>query len=327
MAPPESATSYPSISVAMCTYNGERYLREQLESIAAQSLRPTEIVICDDGSDDSTLSIAGEFARAVDFDVKIVRNDVNLGVAKNFEKAIGQCGGELIALADQDDLWYPNKLERLSARMAENLSAGGVFSDADLIDESSQPTGECLWKIFHFGSHEQRLVDRGEAARLLCVLNFVTGSTMIFRASLRPSLLPVGAAWIHDGWFAWMLVLYSRLDYLPERLMAYRVHSAQKCGVGARGFRQRLANLRRSWSELHADKAERFEALEARCAERGGCSEQTMKEVRQVVEFSRMRANLPRSAVSRATHVLPKILWYRRYSRWMPAMVRDIVRG
>lgn len=311
----------------MCTYNGARYLREQLQSIASQTLRPTEMVICDDGSSDQTLAIAEEFAHTVDFDVKIVRNDINLGVAKNFEKAIGLCSGELIALADQDDLWYPEKLERLAARMAQDPSTGGVFSDADLIDENSQLTGEHLWKIFRFGPHEQRILERGEAAHLLCLRDFMTGATMMFRASLRPSLLPVGAAWIHDGWFAWMLTLYSRPGYVPERLMAYRVHSAQQCGVGARGLRQRLSNLCRSYSGLHANKADRFEALEARCVERGGCSTQTMREIRQVVEFCRMRANLPPTAASRATRVLPKILWYRRYSRWMTAMLHDIVSG
>lgn len=311
----------------MCTYNGERYVREQLESIAAQSLRPAELVICDDGSSDTTLAIAAEFARTVDFEVRIVRNDVNLGVAKNFEKAIGLCSGELIALADQDDLWYPNKLERLSARFVQNPSLGAVFSDADLIDEHSQCTGGRLSKVFPFGRREQQVLERGEAAHLLCLRDFLTGATMMFRASLRPSLLPVGAAWIHDGWFAWMLVLNSRLEYVPERLMAYRVHSAQQSGVGARSLRERIGNLRTSFSALNANKAERFEVLAARCAEGGGCNEQTMKEIRQVVEFCRMRANLPATAMSRVARVLPKILWYHRYSRWTTAMIRDIVRG
>ena len=147
------------------------------------------------------------------------------------------------------------------------------------------------------------------------------------RASLRTSLLPVGPAWVHDGWFAWMLVLYSRLTYLPERLMAYRIHSAQSCGVRTRGFRKRLATLRRSYSGLHANRAEQFESLAARCAERGGCSDQTMREIRQGAEFYRMRANLPPTAMSRSTHVLPNIPLYRRYSHWMQDIFRDIVRG
>src|SRR5947208_14214106 len=99
-----------SISVAMCTYNGERFLKEQLESLAAQTRQPDELVVCDDRSTDSTPHIVEAFARAAPFPVRLEVNDRCLGSTKNFEHAILRCTGALIALSDQDDVWHPEKL-------------------------------------------------------------------------------------------------------------------------------------------------------------------------------------------------------------------------
>src|SRR6266567_6944512 len=105
------------ISVAMCTYNGARFLREQLESIAAQSRLPDELVVCDDGSTDETVETIKAFVGRAPFAVRLEINSKNLGSTKNFEKAIGLCEGEIIALADQDDVWKPQKLAVLEATL------------------------------------------------------------------------------------------------------------------------------------------------------------------------------------------------------------------
>src|SRR5271168_1256902 len=95
------------VSVAMCTYNGAAYLEEQLESLALQSFPPEELVVCDDVSTDATPQILDDFARRAPFSVRIVKNSANVGYRRNFEQAIGLCQGEVIALSDQDDFWYP----------------------------------------------------------------------------------------------------------------------------------------------------------------------------------------------------------------------------
>src|ERR1700728_4505611 len=100
------------ISVALCTYNGERFLRHQLESIQQQTRLPDELVVCDDRSTDQTLAIVRELAGTVSFPVVIDQNHETLGSARNFEKAIRLCTGDLIALSDQYDIWYPNRLQR-----------------------------------------------------------------------------------------------------------------------------------------------------------------------------------------------------------------------
>ena len=100
------------ISLAMTTYNGEDYLEEQLESFLRQTRIPNELIVCDDGSRDSTLNILEAFQLKAPFPVMINRNVENLGYTKNFENALSKCSGELIFLSDQDDIWEANKVHR-----------------------------------------------------------------------------------------------------------------------------------------------------------------------------------------------------------------------
>lgn len=317
-----------TVSVAMCTYNGERYLREQLSSIAAQTVRPAEVVICDDASTDDTMAILEEFARTAGLDVKIFRNATNLGSTRNFEQAIERCSGELIALADQDDVWHAGKLERMMERLAEDPSLGAVFCDAELIDEHSRPTGGSLWQSIYFGRDEQALVERGQAHKLLCHRNVVTGAAMMFRAALRPQLLPIDATWIHDGWMAWMVVLHSRLGFVPERLMGYRVHPAQHVGVPLRDWRLRLrlSRLRKSDAKVCAEKARRFEALAAYCGECRDCSLEILGDIRNVIELCRMRERLPSGVLSRANLVFSHVGLYTAYANGLRTILRDLLR-
>src|SRR5271156_421330 len=149
------------ISVALCTYNGERFLPQQLAGIQQQTRLPDELVVCDDRSTDRTLAMLGEFAAAVSFPVEIISNTETLGSTKNFEQAIRLCGGDLIALSDQDDLWYPNRLERSEQEFMAHPQAGLVFSDADVIDDQNRPLGETLWQQLGFvGKRKHELLTR-----------------------------------------------------------------------------------------------------------------------------------------------------------------------
>ncbi len=134
------------LSIAMCTYNGAKYIQEQLDSIAAQSRLPDELVVCDDRSSDNTIEIVKSFGSKVPFPVRLYLNEENLGIIKNFEKAISLCTGNIIALSDQDDVWKPNKIEKILTAFAENLGAGYVFSNAELVNESLMPLGSSLWE-------------------------------------------------------------------------------------------------------------------------------------------------------------------------------------
>ena len=101
------------ISIAMATYNGEMFIRQQLDSFSWQTLLPSELIVCDDGSTDGTLSIVSDFARSAPFPVKIFNNPARLGYTANFLQAARMCEGDLIAFSDQDDEWFPQKLDRV----------------------------------------------------------------------------------------------------------------------------------------------------------------------------------------------------------------------
>src|ERR1700727_745441 len=231
----------PRISVAMCTYNGATYLREQLESIARQTRLPDELVICDDGSSDSTSEIVEEFARGVSFPIRFFRNAQNLGSTRNFEKAIGLCSGDLIALSDQDDIWMPEKLSRQASMMENEPQLGGIFTDGHLVDAQSKLRERSLWSRFGFTPNLQTKFRSGDGISILLKKSVVTGATLMIRREGLQSILPIPLSWVHDGWIAWMLTIYSKLTPLNEPLIAYRVHSNQQVGVPIERLREKIA--------------------------------------------------------------------------------------
>jgi glycosyltransferase involved in cell wall biosynthesis len=219
------------LSIALCTFNGARYLPEQLQSFAEQGRPPDELVVCDDVSTDGTPELLERFRQAAPFPVHIHRNATNLGSSKNFEQAIGHCTGDVIALADQDDAWLPHKLAKIEAAFAADANLGLTFSDGVLIDESSRTTGERLWPNLPFPPREQQRFDRGEGARLLLRFNLVTGAACAFRADLRGYVLPIAPGWVHDAWIGVLAAAFARARTEPEPLVLYRAHGEQQIGV------------------------------------------------------------------------------------------------
>lgn len=118
--PVDRTASRPRVSIAMATYNGERHVGEQLESLAAQTVLPWELVVTDDGSSDRTLEIIEKFARTAPFPVRMFKNPERLGYGDNFLKAAAICSGSQIAFCDQDDVWNVKKLERSIALFADS---------------------------------------------------------------------------------------------------------------------------------------------------------------------------------------------------------------
>lgn len=133
-----------TISVAMATYNGARYLSEQLESFAAQTRLPDELVVCDDGSTDGTPALVDAFAARAPFSVRLHRNGVNLGYNRNFAQAIGLCAGDTIFVSDQDDVWYPHKIATMAALMDRHPDAMVATCDQDIADADGRATGSTV---------------------------------------------------------------------------------------------------------------------------------------------------------------------------------------
>lgn len=218
-------------SVAMCTYNGAKYLTEQLGSLLTQERPPDELVVCDDGSTDGTIALLQQFAASSPFPVRILENPLNLGFSRNFAQAIRLCRGDLIALADQDDLWYPAKLRRLEEIFQRELGIEGVFSDGEIVDETSRPVGRTLWQSFLFGRNDQQRFRSGRGVDALLRRNVVTGMALAVRRSASDLLLDMPPSWMHDGWLAMLIEIRSGLYACPDRLVGYRVHHEQQAGT------------------------------------------------------------------------------------------------
>jgi glycosyltransferase involved in cell wall biosynthesis len=309
----------------MCTYNGGRFLREQLSSIAKQSLLPDELVICDDGSTDTTSQIVLDFISVAPFEVRFIRNDIRLGTTRNFEKAVNLCRGRFIALADQDDVWRPAKLETLLGILESNPEVGGVFSDAHLINENSQQTGNRLWKTKHFSPGRETL-SADQMADILLKENVVTGATMMVRADILHLLLPVGAHWLHDGWMAWMLVLYSQIGFVSIPLIDYRIHDQQQVGADTPSIGERLQRGRLAGGRHFVDFALQFEALRDCLSARPASHFPVRKaQFEGKIRHMYMRAQLSGNPVARGIRILRFSGDYKRYSRGISSMLRDLV--
>lgn len=202
-----------SISVAMATYNGRRYLPEQLASLVAQERRPDELVVCDDGSTDGTVELLGEFARTAPFRVRIHRNERNLGVLRNFEKALSLCEGDLVFMSDQDDVWLPDKISEVVQVFESTPGALAVINDKLIVDENLVPTGATmLGNIRGFGSPDG---------------NFVAGCCSAFRSDWLRIALPIPEGAIaHDTWLVGLAHRLGVASISEKPLQYYRRHGA-----------------------------------------------------------------------------------------------------
>jgi len=222
-----------TISIAMATYNGESFLREQLDSFLWQTRLPDELVVCDDGSNDRTLDILDRFARQAPFPVKTYCNPKNLGSSKNFEKAINLCSGDLIYLSDQDDVWLPDKLREMEQAFLKYPNASYAFSDAFVVDEKLKILRHSLGGYYHLSFDDVTHFPPGDFFLQLISLRHMVihGCTIVLNAQFRDYLLPIPDYWAHDEWISIMGSLAFEVIAVPSKLINYRQHSKQQYGV------------------------------------------------------------------------------------------------
>ena len=230
------------ISVALCSFNGDRFLRQQIESILNQTLPVDEIIISDDGSSDGTLEIIREYEQKHCNLFKVHTNPFQLGTIKNFEIAVGICSGDIIFLSDQDDIWLPEKVRCITDFFKKHKDALLVFTNAYLIDEDNKVMSNSLWEKWDFTKELQdKWKDNRKAFQdLLVNRNKVTGATVAFRSVLRGKALPVfvrNGYW-HDAWLALHAAAMNGLYFIQSPLINYRIHASQQVGVGTMVPRQ-----------------------------------------------------------------------------------------
>jgi len=216
------------VSVAMCTYNGEKYLSEQLESIINQTVQPDEIVICDDCSVDKSINVAKSMLANWQGQVKIIKNEYNLGYKLNFQKAISLCTGNIIFLSDQDDMWHKDKVKKVMAVFNADEAAIMVFHDVNIVDDILSVKETSFWKGLQFSPEAFFNKDYD----ILYRHNVVQGAACAFRRELFGYAQPFCKEAHHDEWLALVAQLNNKIVPIPEQLAYYRQSADNALGSG-----------------------------------------------------------------------------------------------
>lgn len=314
----------------MCTYNGAKFVREQLDSIAAQSVVPDEIVIVDDCSTDNTVEIIRDFMRNAPLPVHLHVNEANVGrlpkgITHNFEKACALCTGELIFTSDQDDIWVPNKVARMSEVLLADPGIGGVFSDGQLVHQDGTPKGTRLSETTGLNSREQAQLARGDGLPLVLSMTKVYGSSMMFRASLLPKILPVPQHWWFDAWAACVATVYMRLVFLNEDLYHYRIHPNQSVSASLQTVSQKIERWQRSAADYWQRSEGPLKDLHARLSdEHEARFDPYLRYLEGRMNLLRFRASMPANRIARSAAILPRSRDYFAYFNGWRSLAKDL---
>jgi glycosyltransferase involved in cell wall biosynthesis len=316
------------ISVTMATYNGGRWLVEQLDSLADQTRMPDELVVCDDGSTDSTPDILREFAGRAPFPVRIFIQPNRLGVTGNMQSAIAAADADVIAPCDQDDVWHPDKLELFEKAFAAEAELDMVFCDADVVGEELEPMGYSLWDAVGFDVCARRRARRDGLASILVKFNVVTGTAMAFASRRRDLILPIPGEWLHDGWIGMLLVVAGRCKWIEKPLLAYRQHPHQQIGAANRSWRQQIQVARKMDAAYFDCLARNFQECLERLQQRNATiSPKERKMLREKIEHCQARRDMRHSALGKPIAVTRELLRcrYGRLSLGWKSVMQDLL--
>jgi glycosyltransferase involved in cell wall biosynthesis len=205
--------SLPKVSVVLCSFNGEKHIEEQLQSVMQQTYSNLEFIFSDDASTDDTVAIMENLSKA-DERVKIFRQQTNIGYNGNFVSACQKAAGEFIAICDQDDIWHPEKISRMMAGWVKDVPlmyCNSIRFSGDEIPKD--PDDNPLYRRFE-----------GKDLRKLSVFNTISGHALIFKRRFLNSILPVPEKLMYDWWAGAVASCNGGVGYLHDILVYQRVH-------------------------------------------------------------------------------------------------------
>lgn len=217
------------IDILMATYNGEKYVREQIESILNQTYSEFRLVICDDFSRDNTYNILKEY-EIKDERIVLHRNETNLGYIKNFEKLLTLVENDYFMFADQDDVWYETKVEDTLKKLDETKS-DLVFTDLEVVDENLNTLNDSYNTLMKY----KRKILRADGYNKIYLYNVVTGCTTLTKSKYIKEILPLpnNKNLIHDHYIPLVISLCGgKIEYLDKPTIKYRQHGKNQVGTG-----------------------------------------------------------------------------------------------
>lgn len=232
-----------TIDILLPTYNGEKYLKEQLDSILNQTYKNIRLIISDDCSKDSTPKILEEY-RNKDERIELYLQKENIGVVKEIEFLLKKVKSNYYMLADQDDVWLPIKVEK-SIETLKKQNADLVFGDLEVVDQNLKTIYPSFGDFMLLNRKINKYID---SYKVNYLYNCVTGCTVLSKKEFIEKILPIPTEskyLIHDHWIGLVVALNGKLVYMPEKYIKYRQHGNNQVGTDkiSHGFK-RLEQVR-----------------------------------------------------------------------------------
>jgi glycosyltransferase involved in cell wall biosynthesis len=323
----------------MCTFNGERFVGAQLESILSQTCPPDEIIVCDDCSQDGTVGIVRSIAKEHSVEMQIVQNEKRLGYLDNFESAIKCTAGDLIFLSDQDDVWFPDKVGSMVPAFTQNPEVVLAYSDAVLTDVELRPTGETM-----FSRRKGMQLGKAQSVRQLGRAVGFNGPVVAFHSRLKPFVIPLSPLskqWGHDHWISFIAYAVGSTCVIDRPLLYYRRH-----GKNAGGDAELDGGLTHQWQVVrrlyigpteYGERRRGWEDMVARLRQikeqnlpgtRPGKLDELLAEAEACLMFARTRESIKRRRRWARLPLAFRSLvsgQYRRHARGMKSLIQDVV--
>lgn len=239
------------IDILLATYNGEKYLKCQLDSILNQTHKNIRLLINDDCSTDNTRAILKEYEEK-DNRIKVKYNEKNLGYVKNFEDLLKRVENKYFALSDQDDFWKEEKIEKSLNKLLEE-DADLVFTDLEPVDEKLNTITPSMVRFMQMDKN----IKKHQDYKLVFLRNCVTGCTILSKKELINKYIPIPTKkpMVHDWWMALIISQIGKITFLDEPTIKYRQHGNNQLGIyGMKNYIQDFDEYREKYIQLKLDQ-------------------------------------------------------------------------
>lgn len=230
------------VDILIATYNGEKYLKQQIDSILNQTYQNIQLIISDDNSTDATRDILKQYE--ADDRITIFYQEHNLGYIKNFEFLLNQVQNNLYMLSDQDDVWLKEKVEKSVQKLqTENLDL--VFGDLEVVDENLVTLYPSFVKYMKL---DRKIRKELNTNKLQYLYNCMTGCTILSKKSFLTKILPLpknSKYMVHDYWIGLVVSLHGKVGFLSTPYIQYRQHGNNQIGTGKESYQfRKLSQVR-----------------------------------------------------------------------------------
>lgn len=277
------------VDILLATYNGEEYLREQIDSILNQTYTEFRLLISDDGSKDATRKILEEY-KSKDSRIEVFMQEKNLGVVKNFEFLLGKVEAKYYMFSDQDDIWKETKIEKSLKKIEEGFDL--VYSDLEVVDENLNVTYSSYWKLK--GIYNK--IKKYNNFEALYLNNFVTGCTLISRKELINTFMPLpntSKFVLHDYWISLIISQNGKIAYIEEPLIKYRQHKNNKVGSKKKSdelksideIRSLFIQVKKEHFKVFIENEDKFKSEEVKKLNRKALEYYEMLETKKNINF------------------------------------------